>query len=150
MVRVVIPFHLRTLAQVDGEVKLDLDHEAAGSVGSDGSNPGGRSHRRPCSMRWRSAIPCCAVALARTALALESEIQWSDAGSEPRIHGVPPMTVKEMAKQVIESLPQDSTLDDIIHALYIKAKFDRGEQEIREGGGVSDANARQRLRKWVA
>jgi len=60
------------------------------------------------------------------------------------------MTVKEMAKQVIESLPQDSTLDDIIHALYIKAKFDRGEQEIREGGGVSDANARQRLRKWVA
>jgi predicted rRNA methylase YqxC with S4 and FtsJ domains len=59
------------------------------------------------------------------------------------------MTVKHMAKQVIESLPEDSTLDDIIHALYVKAKFERGEQEIRDGGGVSDEQARQRLRKWT-
>ena len=29
MIRVVIPFHLRTLAGVDGEVKLDLDGAAA-------------------------------------------------------------------------------------------------------------------------
>jgi predicted rRNA methylase YqxC with S4 and FtsJ domains len=59
------------------------------------------------------------------------------------------MTVKEMAKQVIESLPEEATLDDIIHALYIKAKFERGEQEIRQGGGVPDEQARQRFRKWA-
>ena len=59
------------------------------------------------------------------------------------------MTVKETAKQVIESLPEDSTLDDIIHALYVKAKFERGEAEIRRGEGISDEQARERLRKWV-
>jgi sulfur-carrier protein len=33
MIRVVLPFHLRNLAQVDGEVQLDVDGEAtAGTV----------------------------------------------------------------------------------------------------------------------
>ena len=59
------------------------------------------------------------------------------------------MTVKQMAKHVIESLPEDSTLDDIIDALYVNAKFERGEQEVRRGDGVSDEQARARLRKWV-
>jgi hypothetical protein len=59
------------------------------------------------------------------------------------------MTIKESVKQVLDSLPDDSTLDDVIHALYIKAKYERGEQEIREGKGVSDEQARERLRKWA-
>lgn len=59
------------------------------------------------------------------------------------------MPVKEIAKNVIDTLPDDTTLDDIIHALYIRAKFDHGEREIREGKGVSQEEAKQRLRKWV-
>lgn len=59
------------------------------------------------------------------------------------------MTVKESVRQVLDSLPDDSTLDDVIHALYIKVKFERGEGEIREGNGVSDEEARERLRKWA-
>lgn len=59
------------------------------------------------------------------------------------------MTTKEIAKQVIESLPDNSTLDDIIHALYLKAKFERGEAEIRRGEGVSDEQARKRFGKWA-
>jgi len=43
------------------------------------------------------------------------------------------MRTKETAKQVIDSLPDDATMDDIIHALYINVKFSRGEREIREG-----------------
>ncbi len=59
------------------------------------------------------------------------------------------MTTKELAKRVIESLPDDSTLDDIIHALYLKAKFEHGEAEIRRGEGISDEQARKRLGKWA-
>ncbi|MBW1796447.1 MAG: hypothetical protein JRJ11_17905 [Deltaproteobacteria bacterium] len=59
------------------------------------------------------------------------------------------MPVKEIAKNVIDTLPDDTTLDDIIHALYIRAKFNHGEREIREGKGVSQEEAKQRLRKWV-
>ncbi len=59
------------------------------------------------------------------------------------------MADKDIAKQVIETLPDEATMDDIIHALYLKAKFERGEREIREGKGISQEDARQRLQKWV-
>ena len=32
------------------------------------------------------------------------------------------MTVKEIAKEVINSLPSRATMDDVIHALYVHAK----------------------------
>ena len=59
------------------------------------------------------------------------------------------MLTKETAKQVIDSLPNDVTMDDIIHALYINVKFSRGEKEIREGKGIAHAEAKNRLEKWL-
>ena len=59
------------------------------------------------------------------------------------------MLMKETAKQVIDSLPNDVTMDGIIHALYINVKFSRGEKEIREGKGVTQERAMQRLEKWL-
>ena len=59
------------------------------------------------------------------------------------------LAIKETAKKVIDTLPDDTTMDDIIHALYINIKFSHGESEIRNGGGVSDQDAKKRLEKWV-
>jgi len=59
------------------------------------------------------------------------------------------MTVKEVARQLIEKLPDDADLDDVIHALYVRAKFETGEQQIREGQGIPHEQAKQRIRKWV-
>ena len=59
------------------------------------------------------------------------------------------MTVKDIAKNVINSLPQKATMDDVIHALYVHAKFQHGEQEIKQRKGVSHEDAKKRLRKWV-
>lgn len=59
------------------------------------------------------------------------------------------MTVKEIARHVIDTLPNKSSMDDIIHALYINAKFEHGEREIQEGKGISHEEAKQRLQKWV-
>ncbi|OHB62543.1 MAG: hypothetical protein A2Y76_10870 [Planctomycetes bacterium RBG_13_60_9] len=59
------------------------------------------------------------------------------------------MPTKETAKQVIDSLPDDATMDDVIHALYINLKFSRGEKEIRDGKGVTHQNAKKRLEKWL-
>jgi len=59
------------------------------------------------------------------------------------------MVEKDIAKQVIESLPDTATMDDIIHALYVRTKFARGEREIREGKGVPHDEAKSRLNKWV-
>ena len=59
------------------------------------------------------------------------------------------MTVKDIAKNVIDSLPQKATMDDVIHALYVHAKFHHGEQEIKAKKGISQADAKKRLHKWV-
>ena len=59
------------------------------------------------------------------------------------------MTAKETARSVIDALPDDASMDDIIHALYVQAKFAHGEQQIREGRGVPHQEAKGRLRRWV-
>ncbi len=57
---------------------------------------------------------------------------------------------KEKAKNLIDNLPDESTMDDIIHALYVQAKFEHGEQEIAEGKGLAHEDVKQRLLdRWV-
>ncbi|NLH41212.1 MAG: hypothetical protein GX448_05175 [Planctomycetes bacterium] len=59
------------------------------------------------------------------------------------------MRTKETAKQVIDALPNDATMDDIIHALYVTMKFSKGEEEIREGRGVTHDEVKRKLEKWL-
>ena len=59
------------------------------------------------------------------------------------------MVVKDIAKRVIDTLPEEATMEDIIHALYINSKFEHGEREIREGKGIPHEEAKQSLQKWV-
>ena len=59
------------------------------------------------------------------------------------------MNVKNTARSVIDSLPKKVTMDDVIHALSVASKFDRGEREIREGKGIADEQTKARLKKWV-
>jgi len=59
------------------------------------------------------------------------------------------MVSKDVAKEVIDGLPDEASMDDIIHALYVRAKFEHGEQQIREGRGLTHEAARKRLQKWV-
>jgi hypothetical protein len=58
------------------------------------------------------------------------------------------MSVKETAKKVIDSLPEETTIDEIIHALYVNAKFEHGEKEIKEGKGIPHQDAIDQMRKW--
>jgi len=56
---------------------------------------------------------------------------------------------KQMAKQVIDSLPADATTDDIMHALHIRAKCERADRQIEEGKGITHQEAKRRLRRWL-
>ena len=59
------------------------------------------------------------------------------------------MTVKEEAKHIIDHLPEVSSMEDIIHALYVQVKFDRGLRQIDEGKGIPHNEAKKRMREWV-
>jgi hypothetical protein len=57
--------------------------------------------------------------------------------------------VKDVAKQVIDALPADATMDDVMHALYVRAKCERADREIEDGEGITHEEAKRRLRKWL-
>jgi hypothetical protein len=57
--------------------------------------------------------------------------------------------VKEKAKKVIDNLPDDSTMDDIIHALYIQIKFNHGIKQIEMGKGIENEEAKKMMRSWA-
>ena len=59
------------------------------------------------------------------------------------------MTAKQAAQEIIQKLPDNASLDEVMHALYLKAKFDRGVREIEAGGGIPHAQAKERLQKWL-
>ena len=59
------------------------------------------------------------------------------------------MAMKELARRVIDTLPEDATLDEIMHALYVSAKFRHGEEEIRQGEGIAHEEATRRLGKRI-
>jgi hypothetical protein len=55
------------------------------------------------------------------------------------------MNAKDTAKQMIDTLPNTVTMDEVIHALCVTTRFDLVEREIRDGKGISDEDARLRL-----
>ena len=59
------------------------------------------------------------------------------------------MNTKEIVKKLVDTLPDNTTIDDVIHALYVKTKFDNGFNEILNGAGINHQEAKTRLKKWV-
>ena len=58
------------------------------------------------------------------------------------------MTVKEQVHKIIDSLPENIDLEDIIHALYINSKFTHGENEINKGQGINHSDAIKTINSW--
>lgn len=46
---------------------------------------------------------------------------------------------------MIDALPEDASLDDIMEALYLRAKLERAERSIEEGRGIPHEEAKKRL-----
>jgi len=55
--------------------------------------------------------------------------------------------VKDVAKQVIDALPDAASMEDIIQALYIREKFQRGLREVREGKGIPHEEVKRQMQK---
>jgi hypothetical protein len=57
--------------------------------------------------------------------------------------------VKNQAIDLIKSLPEDCTLEDIQHHLYVCEKVRRGIQAVDDGRVVSQDEAERRVREWL-
>lgn len=54
-------------------------------------------------------------------------------------------TAKEMARQLIERLPDTATFDDIAYEFYVRQKIQAGLKAVDEGRTVPHEEARKRL-----
>ena len=59
------------------------------------------------------------------------------------------MTTKEDALRMIQQLPEDAALEDIMYALYFRAKVDRGLEQVRRGETVSHEEVKRSLAEWL-
>ncbi len=57
--------------------------------------------------------------------------------------------IKDAVRQVMESLPEDATWDDVEYHLYVRRKIENGLKDIAEGRTLSMDEVRQRLDKWL-
>lgn len=58
--------------------------------------------------------------------------------------------IKEAAIQLIQSLPEDCTIDDIHYHLYVREKIEAGLADAKAGRVFTQAEAEEGMAKWVA
>ena len=57
--------------------------------------------------------------------------------------------IKQQIIQMIESLPEDITVDDIIAELYFRLQVDAGLKELDEGKWIPHEEVEKRMSKWL-
>ncbi len=57
--------------------------------------------------------------------------------------------IKQQVIQMIQSLPDDVTINDIMAELYFKLQVDAGLKELDEGKGIPHEEIEKRMSKWL-
>ncbi|MBS4027841.1 MAG: hypothetical protein KGZ58_04300 [Ignavibacteriales bacterium] len=60
------------------------------------------------------------------------------------------MNTKQQAIEVIQSLSDDCTMEDIQYHLYVREKVERGIRAIDEGLYISQQQAEKKVHEWLA
>ena len=58
--------------------------------------------------------------------------------------------VKRVVLDLVKKLPDDCTLEDVQHELYVRQKIERSMQAAVEGRTHSHGQVKKRLSKWLA
>ena len=57
--------------------------------------------------------------------------------------------VKEEVIQILQTLPDDVTIDDVIAELYFKMQVDAGLSELDQGKGIPQREVEKRMSRWL-
>ncbi len=59
-------------------------------------------------------------------------------------------TAKQDVQELLNHLPEDSTIEDIQYHLYVLEKVRRGRNDIKNGRTLTHEQAKERLQKWLS
>ena len=57
---------------------------------------------------------------------------------------------KQVAREILESLPDDCSLEEIQYRLYVRQMVEEGRHDVRKGNVVSQEEIEQDLERWLA
>ena len=58
-------------------------------------------------------------------------------------------STKQVALKIIEHMPDDASLEEVMYELYFRQRVDRGIRELDEGKTVSHEAVKRSLVKWL-
>ena len=58
------------------------------------------------------------------------------------------MNAKEEILEALNRLPADATIDDAMECLYLMMKVQRGIAQAKSGQGVTQDEAKERMKRW--
>jgi len=57
--------------------------------------------------------------------------------------------LKEQVIELIRSLPDDCTLEDVLYHLYVREKVEAGLRAVEQGRTIPQAEVEERTREWL-
>lgn len=58
-------------------------------------------------------------------------------------------SVKQLAKRIVEKLPDDATWELVLYRVYLNSKVLKGLQEIDEGKGIPNEQVFREMEEWL-
>jgi len=58
-------------------------------------------------------------------------------------------SAKQEVMELLNDLPDDSTLEEIQYSLYVRQKIERGLRDVDEGRTHTQEEVEKRMKKWV-
>ncbi len=57
--------------------------------------------------------------------------------------------VKEVVRGILDQLPEETSLEEVQYRLYVREKIEHGLEDVAAGRVISQAEAEQRMAKWL-
>jgi hypothetical protein len=58
-------------------------------------------------------------------------------------------SAKEEVRQLLETLPDDATLEDVQYSIYVRERILRGRQEADAGQILEQDEVERRMSRWI-
>jgi predicted transcriptional regulator len=58
-------------------------------------------------------------------------------------------TAKEEVRRLLDSLPDDASLEDVQYSIYVRERIERGRQEANEGKLIEQDDVENRMSRWL-
>lgn len=58
-------------------------------------------------------------------------------------------TAKDQVRRLLDTLPDDATLEDVQHSIYVRERVERARKEAAEGKILDEDEIETRMQRWL-